>query len=105
MEKIFNAVQLKDDCSNVKFLPDITITLEDKDFILKAEDYVLEEEIFSYNGFLNKENIKFCSLAIMKLDVPLPRGPVLILGVTFLKKFYSVFDRDNRRIGFSIANN
>lgn len=40
----------------------------------------------------------------MAVDVPAPRGPIFILGDTFMKKYYTVFDRDSNKIGFALAN-
>ena len=40
----------------------------------------------------------------MSINVPEPRGPILIFGEYFMKKFYTVFDRDQKVLGFSIAN-
>lgn len=45
-----------------------------------------------------------CQAAFMPMDVPAPRGPLFVFGEYFLRKFYTVFDRDQNVLGFSIAN-
>ena len=57
-----------------------------------------------YINFLSKKTIMFCTPAFMKLDVPKPRGPIFVLGDTFIRNYYSVFDRDNKKVGFAKAN-
>lgn len=42
-----------------------------------------------------------CHAAFMAIDVPAPRGPLFVFGEYFLRKFYTVFDRDRLLIGFS----
>ncbi len=37
--------------------------------------------------------VSFCAPAFMALDVPAPRGPIFVLGDTFMRKYYTVFDR------------
>lgn len=43
-------------------------------------------------------------MSIQALDVEPPKGPVFILGTTFLKKFLAVFDFENDRIGLGLIN-
>lgn len=49
-------------------------------------------------------NDDLCTLALHGLDVPPPTGPVWVLGASFIRKFYTEFDRRNNRIGFALAH-
>lgn len=47
---------------------------------------------------------ELCTLALYGGDIPPPIGPVWILGASFIRKFYTEFDRRNNRIGFALAH-
>jgi hypothetical protein len=81
--------------------------------ILKPEDYIVngkkikndlnlrDDKDFSDLFETTKEE---CQSAFMPIDVPAPRGPIFVFGEYFMKKFYTVFDRDEMVLGFSLAN-
>lgn len=105
---------MKDDCSNYDSLPDLTIELNGQEFILKPKDYILknkddgsgnEYEVDEKSPeFLRNWNGKYsCAPAFMAIDVPAPRGPIFIIGDTFMRKYYTVFDRTKNAIGFALA--
>ncbi|XP_020918870.1 renin isoform X1 [Sus scrofa] len=81
-------------CNQVPTLPDISFHLGGRAYTLTSADYVLQDP---YN------NDDLCTLALHGLDVPPPTGPVWVLGASFIRKFYTEFDRRNNRIGFALA--
>ncbi|XP_038205951.1 renin [Arvicola amphibius] len=82
------------DCNQVPTLPDISFHLGGRAYTLTSADYVLQDP---YN------NDDLCTLALHGLDIPPPTGPVWVLGASFIRKFYTEFDRHNNRIGFALA--
>jgi len=77
-------------CSNYKDLPDLGFVVGNHILNLKPEDYVDKSE----DG---------CSVALMTLDIPPPKGPLFIFGDPFLRKYYTVYDREQLRVGFALA--
>lgn len=118
-------------CRNFRDLPDIRITLKSRreyknnnpesyeltEIILRPEDYIINGKRIKkiidnnpkntnddlFNDAIQSNHFE-CKSAFMSINVPEPRGPILIFGEYFMKKFYTVFDRDQKVLGFSIAN-
>jgi len=84
--------KVSEDCSNAKSLPLLTFTMGGKDFDLGPDFYVKRSKDAS--GKLT------CSLGVQAMDVG---GPVWILGAPFLRKYYTMWDADNSRVGFALA--
>ena len=75
------------DCAEVPTLPTVDIYIEKRKFSLKSEDYVL------VHG-------KTCTLGFIGTDAP---DAVWRFGDIFIGSYYTVFDVENKRVGFAVA--
>ncbi|RYP93466.1 hypothetical protein DL770_000350 [Monosporascus sp. CRB-9-2] len=67
------------ECSVRDELPDVTFILSGYDFAISPYDYILEVQ-------------SSCISTFMGIDFLAPVGPLAILGDTFLRKWYSIYD-------------
>lgn len=80
----------KDDCSNLHSLPSLTLQIGHITLTLTPDDYVQQQD-------------GQCTLGMMALDIPPPRGPLCTFGEPLLMKYYTVYDYDNMQVGFALA--
>jgi len=90
INKLSLKLNVKDDCSNYDSLPKLGFIVGNRILDLSPKEYV------------NKVGSS-CTVTLMKLDVPPPKGPLFIFGIPFLQKYYSVYDNANAKVGFAVA--
>ncbi|KAI3643020.1 hypothetical protein MP228_012575 [Amoeboaphelidium protococcarum] len=76
-------------CAEVPSMPDITFVFSGKNFTLSASDYILNLQGQCLSSFFG---------------LNLPSGmDLFIVGDSFLRKFYSVYDLENNQVGLANA--
>jgi len=78
------------DCSNFAQLPKLGFMVKDRILNLEPKDYIDKAE-------------GDCKVSLMRLDVPPPNGPLFVFGIPFLQKFYTVYNRETKQVGFAVA--
>ena len=87
--------EYKVDCSQIDSLPDLTFDLGNKHFTISGKDYILE---------MSSQGKQTCLVGIMPFEMPEGKEPLWIMGDVFLRKYYSIFDIENKRVGLALAN-
>jgi cathepsin D len=91
IKELTDGIEVKRTCKGIESLPDITFTIDNQDYTLTYNDYVLK---------VTEMGITECMLAIMGSAFP-PSFNYFILGDTFMRKYYTFFDKENNRVGFT----
>jgi len=78
------------ECTKRDDMPDLTFTLAGANFTIGPYDYIMEA-----GGS--------CISAFMGMDIPEPAGPLVILGDSFLRRYYSVYDLGKDTVGIAKA--
>jgi len=90
IEATLLALGVREDCSNFDQLPMLGFMLGDWTMHLEPTDYV-------------ERSSEGCFHRLMTVDVPPPKGPLVLLGAPFLRRYYTVFDRDALQVGVAVA--
>lgn len=85
---------VNEDCSNIDTLPDIDFFFDGIQYNLSPRDYVIEITLFGNTQ---------CMAGVMGAELP-ANFPYLIIGDVFMRKYYSHFDHNNKRVGLAPAN-
>jgi len=89
----FNPDEYLIDCSRINSLPTLTFVFAGgKEFALTGAEYV---------DVVSEQGVTMCLFGMTGIDVP--RGPLWILGDVFIRKYYSIFDYTNNRVGFALS--
>lgn len=105
--------KIKEDCSNLHELPMLYLTMGDHTFALPPKAYVMRitgavleaDNVWDVLFFKPKiKKIDICLPGFMQLDKISDYGPVWILGMPFLRYYYTTFDRTNKQLHFARAS-
>lgn len=91
-----------DDC-RTSLGPIVSIDLQNITLTLRPEDY-MQQEPLKRRGRLAGSSRSVCRPALMPVNFQAPLGPNLfILGEPLLRRYYTVYDWGEQRVGFSLA--
>eukprot|EP00455_Lapot_gusevi_P028286 TRINITY_DN3011_c0_g1_i14.p1 TRINITY_DN3011_c0_g1~~TRINITY_DN3011_c0_g1_i14.p1 ORF type:complete len:394 (-),score=165.28 TRINITY_DN3011_c0_g1_i14:141-1322(-) len=92
---LLSQLNVSSDCSNIHQLPPLSFSISGHNMTLTPDQYVIELSSTDAQG----RNVVQCQIGIMALD----QLGMWILGDTFMRAYYTVFDRDQNRVGFAQA--
>merc|ERR1719231_187609 len=90
IEELNEKLGVQEDCSNFGELPNLGFVVQGHVLNLEPRDYIDKAD-------------GACKVSLMRLDVPPPNGPLFVFGIPFLQKFYTVYNRNTKQVGFAVA--
>lgn len=92
IKAILAQLNIKQDCSNYEAQLNKTVGFGFGDMIMNIDisDYVTRTVSGCFHQFLG-------------LDMAPPKGPLMLLGDPFLKRYYTIYDRENLNVGVGFA--
>jgi len=91
VDQLEDSLELNEDCSNYDKMPRLGFVIGGRILNLRPAEYI------------DRDDDNYCSLSLMSLDIPPPKGPLFVFGIPFLQKFLTVYDAANSRVGFAVA--
>lgn len=93
VEPLIEGIKVHLLCRDIETLPDITFKIGGIEYVMTYKDYVIS---------VTNEGITECVLGIMGASFP-PGFNYFILGDSFMRKYYTFFDKNHDRVGFALA--
>eukprot|EP01112_Ceratiomyxa_fruticulosa_P014457 TRINITY_DN413_c0_g1_i1.p1 TRINITY_DN413_c0_g1~~TRINITY_DN413_c0_g1_i1.p1 ORF type:complete len:371 (+),score=68.54 TRINITY_DN413_c0_g1_i1:189-1301(+) len=87
------ALNVLPDCSNIEQLPVVSIFMDDVEYTISPFDYVFKVYNMSTHSYNCQSNALGIAYSQCLVDV----------GGWFFSKYYTIFDRENTRVGFANA--
>lgn len=105
LNTLLSMISRYSDCKNIKNFPDITFVIGGDKYTLQAYEYVLTTmNAIKYDPNPNasqKLSESDCTFGFSIFDVG--KDNVWIAGDIFLTKYFTVYDRDNDRVGLALT--
>jgi cathepsin D len=86
----------KQNCSKSQTFPKLSFVIANKSFEMEADDYMDRTSDGAPAG------MQSCWAHMMPIG-DTGRGPIFVMGMPFLRAFYTAFDVKQKRIGFAVA--
>lgn len=83
-------------CEDAKRLPSVEFKINGKSYVLEPRDYIMVQQVETLLGTRH-----LCVSSFQ--GHPAADNGVWIIGDTFLRKFYTVYDFEKKRVGFAKA--